>query len=346
MSSNIFTGGIRALFFFLFLGLAWAVRFDSASILSLNYDAPKKHSKYVVERKFTPPLENPAYKPVVLSPLPHTLLAPSSLPAAFDWGNVNGVNYLSPVRNQHIPVYCGSCFAFGSTSAMSDRWNILTEGRDPARLLSVQNVLSCGDAGSCEEGGEDYLVYQYAEKKGIPDETCNLYDARTHSCKNPMHECKNCSPDQCWAVKNYERLFVREHGLVSSYDAIKAELFARGPLSCGVHVPPGLDEYTGGVFEKHMDPATIEINHLVSVVGWGVDGETGEEFWRVRNSWGTYWGEGGFFRLPTSKAKGGHGAEYNLLIESRCMFAVVDGFKPVQVEVEEEDSRAREPWWK
>mmetsp|Transcript_13610 Transcript_13610/g.19035 ORF Transcript_13610/g.19035 Transcript_13610/m.19035 type:complete len:88 (-) Transcript_13610:1041-1304(-) len=48
------------------------------------------------------------------SPLPHTYTNEDDLPNAFTWGDVNGVSYLTRSLNQHIPQYCGSCFAHGS----------------------------------------------------------------------------------------------------------------------------------------------------------------------------------------------------------------------------------------
>lgn len=56
----------------------------------------------------------------VVSPRPHELMDVKTLPPSFHWGDVNGTNYLTVMRNQHIPTYCGSCWAMATTSSL--RW--------------------------------------------------------------------------------------------------------------------------------------------------------------------------------------------------------------------------------
>lgn len=68
---------------------------------------------------------------------------------------------------------------------------------------------------------------------------------------------------------------------------IKAEIFQRGPVAAGVNAIPIVD-YKGGIV-KDRNLLHKLINHVVSIVGWGV--EDGTEYWIVRNSWGQFWGK-------------------------------------------------------
>jgi len=83
------------------------------------------------------------------SPLPHDTLNLLELPTSFDWRNVGGKNYVSVARNQHIPQYCGACWAFGSLSALNDRIKIMRRNQWPDIVLSPQHMISCGKGGTC-----------------------------------------------------------------------------------------------------------------------------------------------------------------------------------------------------
>jgi len=95
------------------------------------------------------------------------------------------------------------------------------------------------------------------------------------------------------------------------------EIFQRGPIACGIAANLDLVAYTGGIYSKAADD---EVDHIVSVVGFGHDEASNMDYWIVRNSWGSHWGENGFFRIESGK---------NMLqIESGCVWAVPTFTKP------------------
>ena len=77
------------------------------------------------------------------------------LPEEFTWCNKVGVYYCTEGRNQHIPQYCGSCWAHGSVSALADRIKIARGAKGIGINPSVQHLLICGVVRSCHGGSMD-----------------------------------------------------------------------------------------------------------------------------------------------------------------------------------------------
>ena len=79
---------------------------------------------------------------------------------------------------------------------------------------------------------------------------------------------------------------------------MKAEIYKNGPISCGMYLSPELIEnYKGEIYSQRVENPETMLNHEVSVVGYKVDAATGSEYWVVRNSQGTNWGDMGYLYL-------------------------------------------------
>lgn len=282
------------------------------------------------------------------TPLPHTYISPEELPKSFSWRNINGWSYLTKSLNQHIPVWCGSCWAHSSLSSLADRIKIARirqQHQESAAMgttsttqcgediqLSIQFVLNCGSAvaGSCR-GGMETGLYDYIKHHSgyIPYDTCFPYMACssdivegwcTHvdtscrainicrTCTNPNHTATERG-GRCTPILVFPNATVAEYGVYKQggYNTtttlihnVMAEIYARGPVSAAV-AGQYLHSYTGGIISDRADLRDLPTHHSVSVVGWGEDIQTGLQHWMVRNSWGEYWGELGFFRIELGK---------------------------------------------
>lgn len=267
----------------------------------------------------------------IVSPLPHTYLRTEDVPDNWDWNDVDGESYLTHSLNQHIPQYCGSCWAHGALSSLADRIKIARGAQGGDINLSVQWVLNCGAgaAGSCH-GGYHTGVYELIQSHGqIPYDTCQPYLACSHESQegfcphvdttcSAANTCKTCSTftdhgGSCVELDYFPNATVAEYGIVGDdvwFDTdekrahlIRAEIFTRGPVAATVNASP-LDNYGGGILDfERSDPSypSTGTNHIVSITGYGKDPETGTNYWIVRNSWGQYWGEMGFFRIAAGK---------------------------------------------
>ena len=139
------------------------------AILQLSYSVYGMEIKYEGDEKLSH----------IISPLPYEYLEKDSLPQRFDWGRVDSGerSLLTHMLNQHIPQYCGSCWAHSSMSALADRIKIFRNGAGTDINLSIQFLLNCGNAGSCH-GGSAIRAYEFVHNSnGIPYDTCAPYIA-------------------------------------------------------------------------------------------------------------------------------------------------------------------------
>ncbi len=262
----------------------------------------------------------------------HELLAlEADYPADFSWCNKDGKSYCTMSRNQHIPQYCGSCWAHGTMSALADRIKIARGGQGIDINPSIQHLLNCGDAGTCYGGSIDgpyQWVYTISQNtgSGISYETSNPYLACSHDSKEgfcpkvdttckPINVARTCGSfsaegGPCTGLSHYPNATVSDYGSISGKQSMMKEIYSRGPIACGIDAMQLLN-FEKGVIKSKGDG----IDHVVSVVGWGTDPEHGF-YWIVRNSWGEYWGEMGFVRV-------GEGA---LNLEEQCSWAVPGPF--------------------
>jgi cathepsin X len=235
------------------------------------------------------------------------LLGAVDYPDEFTWCNKDGVNYCTISRNQHIPQYCGSCWAHGAISALADRVKIARGGKGIDINPSVQHVLNCGNAGSCH-GGSGGAVYQWIKRNGgVSTETSQPYLACSSESKegfcpyvntkcSALNTARTCGSfdhegGACTGLIQYPNITISDYGSIRGSNAMMKEIFARGPIACGIDAGPLLN-YEGGIATS-MESS---VDHIISVVGWGTDAKEGK-YWVVRNSWGEFWGEYGYVRV-------------------------------------------------
>lgn len=257
----------------------------------------------------------------VSSPRMHDILELSSLPASLDWRDKAGVNYATMSRNQHIPHYCGACWAFATVSSLSDRVRIARGPTGPEVNLAVQVVLDCDLVDDGCSGGDGIPAYKFIKDfGGLPSETCQAYQAEGHDTGrkcNPTDICRTCDSKGCFAQTVHQAYSVAEYGAVRGEFQMMAEL-QRGPIACGIATPSDFSSWVGDGIYKDLS-GTRDVDHMISVVGYGE--EDGAKYWVIRNSWGTYWGHYGFARM----ARGIN----NLNIEADCVWATPsDGGHP------------------
>lgn len=243
----------------------------------------------------------------------------SADPDPIDWCNQYGRNFLTYVKNQHIPTYCGSCWIQAATSVLADRLNVANYRNGvvfPKHVLSVQAVINCREGGTCY-GGDSSLFFQKAMGWTVPIETCRTYESHnpeSYECSSTQ-VCTNSSRNKTYELKTFNGVKVSHWERARGAQAMKAAL-ADGPIVCDMQVTDNFVKYKrnddGSLNVYNEELEYFSLNHAISIVGWGKNNDG--EYWVGRNSWGREWGYDGLFYIKAGS---------NVLgIESDCSWAV------------------------
>jgi len=183
---------------------------------------------------------------------------------------------------------CGSCWAF-STMASVESVHKINSGH--VLDLAEQQLVDCNTGNSACQGGSATSALQWLESNPACTTASYPYRATQGSCSS-------CSSANV-AVGGVNLVTCRSESALAS-------ALGGSPASVSVYADSGWQHYSSGVLQAD---AVCSHNHAVLAVGYTSDS------WKIKNSWGTSWGESGYIRI--AKGLGGCGASGIVTSEAR-----------------------------
>jgi len=195
---------------------------------------------------------------------------------SLDWRSSNNPAELVAVTNVKNQGQCGSCWSFSAAAATEGAWAI---SGHPLVSLSEQQLVDCSSQNNGCDGGEMDLAFQYIEQYGLCSYSSYPYTAEQGTCQH------------CKSVASLTGFI----DVPSGNETALFEQLQYGPVSVAIEADQSSFQfYSSGVFDG---PCGTNLDHGVTLVGYGTDESSNLDYWIVKNSWGDSWGENGYIRL-------------------------------------------------
>ena len=205
---------------------------------------------------------------------------PGNHPPAFDWRNVEGYNFVTPVKNQRI---CASCVAFAVAAALETKARIKLRlpVNVPANIifedLSEAQLLYCNNS-NCSKGLVIPKTLDFCKTKGVVPESCFPYEVYSDD--------PNCNLCRGWENKVTQ---ISGYTKLDNHQKMKKWISSRGPVVASMEVCDDFFLYNSRIY-KHVLGNGIGI-HAVCCIGY----DDIKNAWLCKNSMGTDWGMNGYF---------------------------------------------------
>lgn len=200
----------------------------------------------------------------------------SPFDARTKWGSC-----IRPVINQGS---CGSCWAVATAAVLTDR--ICIKSGSTSVDVSPQHLLNCETRSRGCWGGYPSYAFKYLVNYGAPHSKCVPYTGRKQTCSS------RCSSSSYTSTTKYKCKSGSQFTTTST-STMMNQIKTYGPLETTFTVYSDFYNYRSGIY-KYVSGRNYG-GHAVKVVGWGTT--NGINYWIAQNSWGTRWGENGFFRI-------------------------------------------------